>query len=165
MYLFGKLGCFDLTSSEKNLFGAGFVLGLGLLGAIDGIVFHQLLQWHHVIDHHDSRIELISDGIFNALVTGLMLWGAARLFLHAKEDLLSGRSSVFWGSIWVGGGVFNVVEGLINHHLLQVHHVKPGDPYELWYDLGFLLSGVILVWIGWMMVSPGGKTMGHAARS
>jgi uncharacterized membrane protein len=28
---------------------AGVILGLGLGGLIDGIVFHQVLQWHHMI--------------------------------------------------------------------------------------------------------------------
>jgi uncharacterized membrane protein len=154
-----------MTLAEKNLFSAGFVLGLGLLGAFDGIMFHQLLQWHHVVHHPDSQVELISDGVFHAVVSALMLWGAIRLFRHAREDQLSGRSAVFWGSIWVGGGVFNLVEGLINHHLLQLHHVKPGDPYELWYDLAYLASGLLLTFIGWRMCSPGGRSFSHAARS
>jgi len=36
-----------------------------------------------------------------------------------------------------GWGGFNVVERLIDHHLLGVHHVRVG-PDELLYDIGFL---------------------------
>jgi uncharacterized membrane protein len=34
---------------NRPLERAGFVLGIGLGGFADGIVLHQLLQWHHMI--------------------------------------------------------------------------------------------------------------------
>jgi uncharacterized membrane protein len=40
------------------------------------------------------------------------------------------------------------VEGIINHHILQIHRVKPGDPNALAYDLGFLAVGLLLLIIG-----------------
>jgi uncharacterized membrane protein len=29
-----------------------FIMGLGLGGFIDGIVLHQILQWHHMLTEH-----------------------------------------------------------------------------------------------------------------
>jgi uncharacterized membrane protein len=40
--------------------------------------------------------------------------------------------------------VFNLVEGLVDHHTLQVHHIKSG-PNQLLWDIGFLLWGVVMV--------------------
>lgn len=135
----------------KNLFTAGFILGLGIMGAFDGILFHQLLQWHHLIDHPNASFEIFTDGIFNALVTVLLVWGGVKILHDARMNRLSGRWRVFIGSMLAGGGTFNLVEGLINHQILQVHHVKPGSPNQFLYDMLFLLSGVILIAIGLMV--------------
>src|SRR4051812_12610835 len=37
------------TSRRGRLVVAGVVLGVGLGGLFDGIVFHQILQWHHLV--------------------------------------------------------------------------------------------------------------------
>jgi uncharacterized membrane protein len=137
-----------MTIEKRNLYIAGFILGLGILGAVDGVLFHQFLQWHHLIDHPNHRLEIISDGVFNSLIAVLLIWGGFKIFLHARNDQLSNNSRIFIGAILTGGGTFNIVEGLVNHHILQVHKVKPGDPYELYYDIGFLLIGAFLVSIG-----------------
>jgi uncharacterized membrane protein len=47
--------------------------------------------------------------------------------------------------------LFNLVEGVIDHHILGIHHVKPG-PHQLAWDLGFLAVGALLVVVGWVMV-------------
>lgn len=48
----------------------------------------------------------------------------------------------------VGWGVFNLVEGVIDHHILQIHHVRAG-PNELAWDLAFLALGAVLLMGGW----------------
>ncbi|HEU5099504.1 MAG TPA: DUF2243 domain-containing protein [Roseiflexaceae bacterium] len=37
------------TQSRRPLSVAGIWLGLGLGGFFDGIVFHQILRWHHML--------------------------------------------------------------------------------------------------------------------
>jgi uncharacterized membrane protein len=46
-----------------------------------------------------------------------------------------------------GWGLFNAVEGSIDHQLLGLHHVHPGEHQWSW-DIGFLLSGVLLFGAG-----------------
>jgi uncharacterized membrane protein len=46
--------------------------------------------------------------------------------------------------------MFNVVEGLVDHHLLNLHHVRPG-PDELVYDLAFLAWGAAMLLVGWVL--------------
>ena len=138
--------------SLPRLRAAGVVLGLGLGGFVDGIVFHMLLQWHHLVCLNcgsseqttaEIRREVFSDGLFHALtwalvVAGLyMLWGAVRNAPARRPPRF------LTGALLLGWGIFNVVEGVIDHHLLGIHHVRPGPDQAIW-DLGFLASGVLL---------------------
>ncbi|UUZ94838.1 DUF2243 domain-containing protein [Paenibacillus sp. P25] len=140
---------------RKNLFWGGFILGLGVLGALDGIVFHQWPQWHHLVDSPDHRLELISDGIFNLLVTVLMVWACVKIFDASRKDRLSRDPRLFWGAVLTGGGAFNLTEGLVNHQMLGLHHVKPGM-HQFQYDMLFLLSGIVLIAAGYHLSSSGG---------
>jgi len=129
------------------------LLGLGLGGFFDGIVLHQILQWHHMLSAHAppdslSNLELntLADGLFHASTwiftsVGLfLLWAAVR-----------GGAPLAWscliGGLLAGWGSFNVVEGIIDHHILGVHHVRAG-PDELLYDIGFLIWGAIMLVVG-----------------
>jgi uncharacterized membrane protein len=136
----------------------GLLLGVGLGGFVDGIVLHQILQWHHMLtsqgEHPAGTVagletNTLWDGIFHAstwiaCVVGLvMLWRAGR---HGAE--LSGRALL--GQLLAGWGLFNVVEGLIDHQLLGIHHVKTdagGDPV-IALDIAFLIFGAALVAAG-----------------
>lgn len=58
----------------------------------------------------------------------------------------------------LGFGVFNVVEGVVNHQLLGLHHVNETVPQHEWiyWDMGFL------VWSSLMIV--GGRYLKRAGR-
>ncbi|MFC0212079.1 DUF2243 domain-containing protein [Paenibacillus chartarius] len=134
-------------SNSQQAIGA-FVLGLGLLGAVDGIVFHQLLQWHSVVMHTDRHGQIESDGWFHLATTILLAWGAILLWHGGRDGFARLPVRQLIGLVLLGGGAFNIVEGLVNHHWLQIHHVKQGDPHELWYDVAFLVWGAVMVAIG-----------------
>jgi uncharacterized membrane protein len=51
----------------------------------------------------------------------------------------------------VGWGLFNVVEGLVDHHILTIHHVREGVDNQWLYDVGFLAFGAALIIGGWML--------------
>jgi len=140
-----------LTRADKNLFIAAFILGVGLLGAVDGIVFHQLLQWHHMVLSPNIQLEIITDGLFTAAFSALLIWGGIKIFQDARNDELGASWRVFMSGIFMGGGVFNLVEGIVDHHILQVHRVKPTAENPMLYDLAFLASGILLVLIGFMI--------------
>jgi uncharacterized membrane protein len=138
--------------THRSLIKIGsFVLGFGFLGALDGIIFHQLLQWHSVYMATDRPGQIVSDGLFHFAVTitlvigGILLWVAGNPTAHNRGI----RLLVGW--FLIGGGIFNLTEGIINHHILQIHRVKPADPNPLLYDLAFLGSGVVLIVIGYLI--------------
>jgi uncharacterized membrane protein len=57
------------------------------------------------------------------------------------------------GQLILGWGAFNLVEGIIDHHLLNLHHVRDLPAHIPAYDWGFLLvAGIGFVLVGWVMV-------------
>ncbi|MBD2210500.1 DUF2243 domain-containing protein [Nostoc linckia FACHB-104] len=151
------------ANSEKlkhttPLIAAGLFLGLGLGGFVDGIVLHQILQWHHMLSNvrpltNDSNIDLnmVWDGLFHALDWLLTVVGVALLWRAGGREDVPWSSQTFLGSILLGFGLFNVVEGLIDHQILGIHHVKPG-PNQLAWDIGFLIFGALLILFGWLVI-------------
>jgi uncharacterized membrane protein len=110
---------------------AGVFIGLGLGGFVDGIVFHQLMHWHNMGSAvlPPTTIEalernMVWDGLFHALAWLITLAGV--LMLHS--DALRGRAMpearAFWGQLVLGWGIFNFFEGLIDHIILNLHHVR-----------------------------------------
>lgn len=142
----------------------GVFLGLGLGGFFDGIVLHQILQWHHVGSQagiasdtvEGLRQNTLLDGLFHAATYVFVVIGIVLVLSGARRwNILTWRGLV--GTVLIGFGIFNLAEGLVNHQLLGLHHVNetvPPDQWLLW-DMGFLGSGVVLVWIGWRIVRRG----------
>lgn len=129
------------------------LIGVGLLGSLDGILFHQLLQWHSVVMNTDHHGMIFSDGLFHAMTTIALVVGTWLLWQAGGSEARSVGLMKIIGWVLMGGGAFNLIEGIVNHHLLQIHHVKQGDPNELLYDLLYLGSGMILMGIGQMLAS------------
>lgn len=128
-----------------------FLLGFGFLGAMDGIIFHQLLQWHSVIMDTSQTMQIVSDGLFHLAVTITLVAGAVILWIGGRPDTWRQGFRMITGYFLIGGGIFNLVEGTVNHHILQIHRVRPDAANPLLYDLGFLVSGVVLLLFGLML--------------
>ena len=137
---------------------AGIFLGLGLGGFFDGIVLHQILQWHHMLSSirplttvSNIDLNMVWDGLFHAFDWIMTVIGVVLLFRAGGRDDVPWSSNIYFGSIFIGAGLFNLVEGVIDHQILGIHHVKPGSNQLAW-DLGFLGIGVLLVVVGWIML-------------
>jgi len=139
---------------------AGALLGLGLGAFFDGIVFHQVLQWHHMLSSHpdsavagDLPLNVLADGLFHAAAYVFTVAGVATLWRAQRRRAawVSGRGLV--GAVVLGWGVFNVVEGLVNHQVLGVHHVWADGPGGvLLWDAAFLAWGALFVLSGYTVV-------------
>jgi uncharacterized membrane protein len=145
----------------RRVRAAGIILGLGLGGFFDGIVLHQLLQWHHMLTSagfppnsvENLQINTLADGLFHALTYVLTVVGLFLLWRAYAAGERPGSLAQLAGLLLLGWGLFNVVEGLLNHYLLGIHHVRDdvtGTTQALW-DLGFLLWGAAMVVIGWWL--------------
>jgi uncharacterized membrane protein len=82
----------------------------------------------------------------------VLVVAAAALTIRARQQgRLSGRWNFHAGLVLAGWGVFNIVEGLVNHQLLQIHHVRDDLGGPLAWDLGFLGVSVALAVGGWLL--------------
>ena len=143
---------------------AGVLFGLGLGGFFDGIVLHQMLQWHHMVsswypvkDMPSLELNTFWDGVFHSttyvfVVLGLFIfWRAA----HRSHVLWSTR--LLFGALLLGWGIFNVVEGVIDHEVLGVHHVNELVPLgrRVYWDIAFLAWGAVMLCSGWWLLRTG----------
>ena len=137
-----------------SLITAGILIGMGAAGFFDGIVFHQILQWHHILTSvrpSDMETNTLWDGLFHAGDYALTLAGIAFLWRAGSNGNVPWSFKTFVGSLLIGAGSFNVIEGIIDHHILGIHHVKSG-PNQMAWDIGFLVVGVVLAVIGWVLL-------------
>lgn len=154
-------------AGAPSITAPGLLLGAGLGGFVDGILIHQVLQWHHMLTSTDTdnigvpyypdttvhglEINTLWDGFFHTATWLLVLSGLALLYSRVQHS--RGRvwtSRALWGWVLAGWGLFNLVEGVVDHHLLGIHHVRSG-PHQTWWDLGFLALGVLLLVGGWLL--------------
>ena len=143
-----------MTRGDTHLVVAGTVLGVGLGGFVDGILFHQILQWHQMVSSVFPPIDLVSvklnmlyDGLFHAVMWVTTAAGVFLLVRNIGEQRQLPVGTTFGGGLLVGAGTFNVVEGLIDHQLLGLHHVHPGAGQAAW-DAGFIVLGAALATAG-----------------
>jgi uncharacterized membrane protein len=142
------------TPDRTRLIAAATLLGLGLGGFFDGIVLHQILQWHHMVSTptppdtlENLQLNTLGDGIFHAATWVVTVAGIFVLISSNGARHEEGGTRTLIGGMLVGWGLFNTVEGVVDHHLLGLHHVRPG-PDEFLYDVGFLAWGVVMLAIG-----------------
>lgn len=145
--------------SRRPLIIAGILIGIGQAGFFDGIVFHQILQWHHMFTNVTTtqtvaglELNTIGDGLFHAFDLLITVAGIIALWIAVTEKDVPLSNYILIGSVAIGAGAFNVVEGIIDHHILQIHHVKPGVN-ELFWDLSFIGVGILSIGIGLLFLN------------
>jgi uncharacterized membrane protein len=151
----------DDRSHRGILIAGATLLGMGLGGFLDGILFHQILQWHNMLsslipptDMQTMRYNMAWDGMFHALTWLITAVGLGMLWRAGQRGDVPWSGRTFAGSLALGWGTFNLVEGIIDHHILRIHHVNPG-PYEFAWDLGYLGVGLLLAAIGAGLIRAG----------
>lgn len=149
---------------ERNEFpvSAGILLGLGLGGFFDGIVLHQLLQWHHIATSagyppdsvENLEFNTLLDGLFHAATWLFTVAGLVILWRRARHVHIDWNAKYLCGTFLIGFGLFNLVEGIVDHHILGLHHVNETVPPEQWiyWDIGFLVWGAAMLIGGWLML-------------
>jgi uncharacterized membrane protein len=146
---------------------AGLLLGIGFGGFVDGILLHQILQWHHMLTSEGSypaktvaglEANTVADGLFHAAAWAFAIAGVWKL---NRADY-RGTPRELTGLVLAGWGIFNLVEGLVDHQILGLHHVRAGEG-QWAYDVGFLVLGALLV-AGGLMLARGARAASSRAR-
>ena len=144
---------------------AGFMLGIGLGGFFDGIILHQVLQWHHMVTSagypansvENLRLNTLLDGLFHLSTYIFVAIGLLILWRAAQQRHVPWSGKMLAGTMLMGFGAFNLVEGIIDHHLVGLHHVNETVPQEQWifWDVSFLIWGAAMLVIGWYLLQTG----------
>jgi uncharacterized membrane protein len=145
--------------------GPGITLGIGLGGFVDGIALHQIAHWHNMLSARipPTTLEtlernMVWDGLFHAAVWLVTLGGVYWLLSDARRGGTFPTGRAFTGLLLLGWGLFNLVEGVIDHHLLGLHHVRDLPEHVPAYDWIFLLvGGVGFIAAGWALSRAGAE--------
>ncbi len=148
--------------------------GIGLGGFVDGIALHQILQWHHMVSDVENypvttvaglEANTLGDGFFHLATWFLVLAASITAILSWRKGRLAPTWSFHIGLVLAGWGIFNVAEGLIDHQLLGVHHVRDDLGGPLSWDVGFLVIGGLLIICGWLLYKRGLRALAGSVRS
>jgi uncharacterized membrane protein len=142
------------------------VLGFALGGFFDGILLHQILQWHHLLSlvpGVDSlRLQVLWDGWFHALmylIAAAGLWGLWRS--RGTCEPVSG--AVLAGAVLLGFGLWHAVDAVLSHWVLGIHRVRLDSADPLLWDIGWLAAfGLVPVLAGWRLLRGGGPPLGRS---
>ncbi len=125
---------------------AALLIGIGTMAAVDEIVFHQLLGWHHFYDRSTPDFALFTDGLLHAAELILIVAGFFMLARLRAEHVFAARAG--WSGFFLGAGGFQLFDGLIDHKVLRVHQIRYGVDNLPAYDIAWNLAGAALLLVG-----------------
>ncbi len=142
---------------------AGLVLGFGMGGMMDLLLLHLILQWHHMISNRlpPTSLEALRRNIFWDGVGQFAMWIviliAALMLLSAAQRRDPMPTMLrFLGLFLIGWGLFNLVDGVLNHHVLALHNVREDVANQMAWNIGWMIgAGIILPLIGFWMAKRG----------
>jgi uncharacterized membrane protein len=142
---------------RQPLMTAGAVLGFGAGGFFDGILLHQLLQWHHLVSERvpattleGLQLNTLWDGIFHSAMYVIVVVGLVLTWRAVVRHDVPASPRVLFGAALLGMGIFHVFDSIVNHWLLGIHHIRSG-PDWLVYDLAFFALGLVFMAGGWAL--------------
>lgn len=148
------------TLNPVPLATASIVLGIGLGGFLDGIWLHQIFQWHEMLSNKvtiytllGKSVNMFWDGVFHFFCWIVVLTGIILMWKLLSRRDVNRSGYLLWGGLLFGWGLFNFVEGFIDHHLLKLHFVRQRSPEPEFENFLFLGASGILALIGWFLVS------------
>jgi uncharacterized membrane protein len=145
----------DNTDDDRSLIIAGGVIGFGFGGLVDVVIFHLILQIHHLISGivppttpQGLRLNLLADGLFSLVMVLIMSGGFVLFWRTLPYADRSRATAVFTGAVVVGIGGFNFYDGTIDHYVLGLHHTVQWPPNPSVFDLIWLIGSIVLLVAG-----------------
>lgn len=160
------------VGSSSQLSWAGYLLGFALGGFFDGILLHQVLQWHHLLSNvqgpvfQNMKTQILADGLFHVLMYFIAMAGLWKLWKARREYAQSRADRLLLANAFIGFGVWHILDSILSHWILGIHRIRmDADNVLLWDLLWFFVFGVAFVVIGWYMRKRTGPIGGSGLRS
>lgn len=139
---------------------ASLTLGLGVGGFIDGIVFHQILQWHGMLSNklpintlNAKSVNMFWDGVFHAFTLLIVVVGLIAFWKASRRSYAEKSGNLLAGGMLCGWAIFNLVEGILNHHIFRLHNVRENVTNNHYYNYAFLLLSITILVAGTIILS------------
>jgi uncharacterized membrane protein len=153
----------------RGLLIAGGVIGFALGGFFDGILLHQVLQWHHFLSLvpgealRDIRNQILADGMFHVAVYAIAAIGLALLWRARGGFAADGADRRLLGAAALGFVAWQAVDIGFFHWIVGIHRVRVDVPNPLAWDIGWLVvTGAPPLLLGLLLLRRGGPGGGAA---
>lgn len=134
---------------KRRSMQAAALVGVGIMAAVDEIIFHQLLSWHHFYDGSTREVGLMADGLLHAAELIAIVAGFFMLLdLRKNRSLFTPKA---WAGFFLGLGAFQLFDGIIDHKVLRLHQIRYVENL-LPYDITWNTAGLILLLIGFYLL-------------
>jgi len=123
---------------------AAGVMGFALGGFFDGILLHQVLQWHHFLSLvpgdalRDIRAQILADGMFHVAVYLIAAIGLLLLW-RTRQGIAGGSGARLLGAALLGFGIWQVVDVVGFHWIIGIHRIRVDVPDPLAWDIGWMV--------------------------
>ena len=160
----------DAGAAARGVGRAGLALGFALGGFFDGILLHQILQWHHLLSavegpaFRDVRVQILADGLFHLLMYAIAILGLWLLWRGRGAFARAGADRRLLADALIGFGAWHALDAVLSHWILGIHRIRMDVAQPLLWDVGWLVVfGLSAIAAGWLLRRRGGGTGGRAA--
>jgi uncharacterized membrane protein len=148
-----------------------FILGIAFSAFFDGILLHQVLQWHHLLSlaqgelFRDVRVQILADGLFH-VASYLLAAGGLLLLWHGRRTAPADRIIFAWAVL--GFAAWQFADIILVHWAVGLHRTRIGVSALLLWDIGWLVAfGMVPLVAGlWLLRNPprGGDRIGRSSQ-
>ncbi len=142
------------SHAPRRLRHGAIALGVALGGFFDGILLHQILQWHHLLSaiqtgpFGDLRWQVMADGMFHAAMYLVAVVGGVTIWRGRRALAVPGASKRVVTGLLIGFGAWHVIDAVVSHWLTGLHRVRMDVGNPLAWDLAwFAVFGVLPILI------------------
>ncbi len=129
-------------------------MGVGMMAAVDEIIFHQVLAWHHFYDRSTLKVGMLTDGLLHSAELIAIVAGFFRLLDLRRTGSLSKPRA--WAGFFLGLGSFQLFDGIVDHKVLRLHQVRYVENL-LPYDIVWNAAGLVILLIGFYLLKKAKK--------
>ena len=150
-----------VRSMDRRTRWGWLLLGFALGGFFDGILLHQILQWHHLLSGLDGaagdlRFQILADGLFHLMMYVVALVGAVMLVSARAAGAPIPATSGILRLALIGFGSWHVSDAVPSHWLLGLHRIRMDSDMPLAWDVAWLvIFGVATILLAMLLPSGG----------